>query len=410
MATAVPFFSPDITEGDVSACAEVLRSGWLTTGPCVREFEKAFAAAVGARHAVALNSCTAALHLALEALGLQPGQGVLVPTMTFAATAEVVRYFGAVPLLVDCDPATGNLSLEAAAARLEQVRSGAWGPARGVSEVAGIMPVHVGGLMLDVGAVRRFASRHGLWIVEDAAHALPAAWRPGPGEPWQRCGEDTADVTCYSFYANKTITTGEGGMAVTASAAIADRMRLMSLHGLSHDAWNRYTGNGSWDYRIVAPGFKYNLTDIAAALGLRQLARAEAMRLARARIAAHYLHALAGEPGIGLPPVDPDRLHAWHLFPVRIEGDPAGARRHAFIEMLRGAGVTCSVHWRPLHLHPYYEQTFGYAPDDCPAASALFPRLVSLPIFSRMTESQVDAVVSSVRTAVRALGRAACQV
>src|SRR5690606_15621503 len=263
------------------------------------------------------------------------------------------------------------------------------------------MPVHVGGLMLDIGAVRRFAARHGLWVVEDAAHALPAAWRPDPDAPWQRCGEDTADVTCYSFYANMPITTGEGGMAVTASAALAERMRLMSLHGLSHDAWNRYTGHGSWDYRIVAPGFKYNLTDIAAALGLRQLARAEAMRQARARIAAHYHQELAGEAGISLPPVDPDRVHAWHLFPIRIEGDPTGARRNAVIEMLRSAGVTCSVHWRPLHLHPYYQETFGYEPDDCPAATALFHGLVSLPIFSRMTGPQMDAVVAGVRAAVR---------
>ncbi|HEX7087919.1 MAG TPA: DegT/DnrJ/EryC1/StrS family aminotransferase [Vicinamibacterales bacterium] len=405
MPTTVPFFAPDITESDITACAEVLRSGWLTTGPCAREFEKAFASAVGARHAVAVNSCTAALHLALEALGLRANQGVLVPTMTFAATAEVVRYFGAVPLLVDCDPVTGNLSLDAAAARLSQVRLGGWPPARRVTEVVGIMPVHVGGLMLDMGEVRRFASRHGLWIVEDAAHALPAAWRPGPDAPWQRCGEDTADVTCYSFYANKTITTGEGGMAVTASAALAERMRLMSLHGLSHDAWNRYTGHGSWDYRIVAPGFKYNLTDIAAALGLRQLARAEAMRQARARIASYYLQELAGEAGIALPPVDPDRVHAWHLFPIRVEGDPTGARRNAVIEMLRGAGVTCSVHWRPLHLHPYYQETFGYEPDDCPAATALFPALVSLPIFSRMTGPQMDAVVAAVRAAVRTLLR-----
>lgn len=401
MPTTVPFFAPDITESDITACAEVLRSGWLTTGPCVREFEKAFASAVGARHAVAVNSCTAALHLALESLELGPNQGVLVPTMTFAATAEVVRYFGAVPLLVDCDPATGNLSLDAAAARLAQIRAGGWTPARRVTDVVGIMPVHVGGLMLDVGAVRRFAARHGLWIVEDAAHALPAAWRPGHDAPWQRCGEDTADVTCYSFYANKTITTGEGGMAVTGSAALAARMRLMSLHGLSHDAWNRYTGHGSWDYRIVAPGFKYNLTDIAAALGLRQLARAEAMRQARARIAAHYHQELAGEAGIALPPADPDRIHAWHLFPIRVEGDPTGARRNAVIEMLRGAGVTCSVHWRPLHLHPYYQDTFGYGPDDCPAATALFPTLVSLPIFSRMTGPQMDAVVAAVRAAVR---------
>jgi len=313
--------------------------------------------------------------------------------------------FAAVPRPVDCDPVAGTLSLDAAEERLAQVRAGRWRPGRRVTDVVGIMPVHVGGLMLDIGAVRRFAARHGLWVVEDAAHALPAAWRPDPDAPWQRCGEDTADVTCYSFYANKTITTGEGGMAVTASAALADRMRLMSLHGLSHDAWNRYTGHGSWDYRIVAPGYKYNLTDIAAALGLRQLARAESMRQARARIAAYYCRELAGEPGIALPPNDPDRVHAWHLFPIRVEGDPGGARRDTVIGLLRNAGVACSVHWRPLHMHPYYEETFGYQPGDCPTAAALFPTLISLPIFSKMTGPQMDAVVAGVRTAVRALPR-----
>ena len=259
-----------------------LKSGWLTTGPRVRLFEERFARSVGARHAVAVNSCTAALHLAVEALGLSRGQGVLVPTMTFAATAEIVRYMDAVPILVDCDPETGNMDLDDAERKLTDLRQGRL-PASIPREtrVVGIVPVHVGGLMLDPEAVRAFAGRHGLWIVEDAAHAFPAAWRRDAGGPWRRCGEETADVTCFSFYANKTITTGEGGMAVTADGGLAERMRLMSLHGLSQDAWNRYAGGGKWDYRIIAPGFKYNLTDLAAAIGLGQLERAEAMRARR---------------------------------------------------------------------------------------------------------------------------------
>lgn len=403
MHQSVPFFRPDINDGDVSAVADVVRSGWLTSGPCVKQFEQAFAATVGASHAVAVNSCTAALHLALEAMNLRVGQGVMVPTMTFAATAEVVRYFGAVPVLVDCDPSTGNVSLDAAADVWSRVSSRPR-DARfaSVSEIVGIIPVHVGGLMLDVAGVHRFAADRGLWVVEDAAHALPAAWRPCPADAWQRCGEGTAAVTCFSFYANKTITTGEGGMAVTASPDLASRMRLMSLHGLTHDAWARYTGHGSWDYRIVAPGYKYNMTDVAAALGLRQLSRAEAMRQARERIAARYLEDLADEDLVELPAVDRNRLHAWHLFPIRLRVDGSEARRQAFIDTLRSNGVASSVHWRPLHLHPYYQHTFGYEPGDCPDASALFPRLVSLPIYSAMTDDQVSAVVDAVRVATRA--------
>ncbi len=269
----VPFFRPSITEAEIAAVTACLRSGWLTTGPRVRRFEAEFAAAVGAPLAVAVNSGTAALHLAVEALGLKPGQAVLVPTMTFAATAEVVRYQGAAPLLVDCDPVAGLLDLDDAERKLADLRAGRT-PLPPDLDVVGVIPVHVGGLMLDVAAVREFARRHKLWVIEDAAHSFPAAWRAGPSAPWRRCGEDTAAVTCFSFYANKTITTAEGGMAATSDPALADRMRQMSLHGLSHDAWKRFEGNSSWDYRIVAPGYKYNMTDVAAAIGGCQLARA----------------------------------------------------------------------------------------------------------------------------------------
>ena len=249
--------------------------------------------------------------------------------------------------------------------------------------------------MLDMEAVRQFASRHDLWVVEDAAHAFPAAWRPSAGAPWQRAGEGTANVTGFSFYANKTITTGEGGMAVTESDFLADRMRLMSLHGLSRDAWHRYTGGG-WDYRIVAPGFKYNLTDIASALGLAQLARADELRQARERIARAYLEHLAGFDELELPPTSSDRLHAWHLFPIRLHLDRLNLTREAFVEAMKNLGVVCSVHWRPLHLHPYYQDHLGYRPEDCPTASAVFPRLVSLPIFPDMTMAELDHVVKAI--------------
>jgi perosamine synthetase len=255
------------------------------------------------------------------------------------------------------------------------------------------MPVHVGGLMMDVGAVRRFADAHGLWIVEDAAHAFPAAWRENADARWQQCGEDTATVTCFSFYANKTITTGEGGMAVTADAAIAARMRVMSLHGLSHDAWNRYSGGGQWDYRIIAPGYKYNLTDIAAAIGIHQLKRAEEMRLQRAVIASRYRKAFSAVPGLELPPDPDDRIHAWHLFPIRLQIERWGIRRDTFVRMMRDRGIVCSVHWRPLHLHPLYEQPVDQTPDGCPQATRFFERNVSLPMFPAMTEAELDYVI-----------------
>ena len=391
----VPFFKPDLGAAEINEVVSVLRSGWLTTGPKVKQFEREFAEAVGAPHAVALNSATAALHLAVEALGLQPGQGVLVPTMTFAATAEVLHYMGAVPVLVDCDPVTLNIDLQQAENTLQRCAAGQLKPQ--VTKVVGIMPVHVGGLMMNCDEIRALAARHGLWIVEDAAHAFPAAWRPSADAPWQRCGEGTASVTAFSFYANKTITTGEGGMATSADVALVDRMRLMSLHGLSRDAWHRYSGGKSWDYRIVAPGYKYNLTDVAAAIGVPQLHRAEAMRRSRERIAMAYQAALADLSEIELPPSDINRIHAWHLFPVRLKLETLSINRDQFIDELRERGVGCSVHWRPLHLHPYYQERFSLGPEDFPVATAQFHRLISIPIFSSMTDADVDHVVAVIR-------------
>jgi perosamine synthetase len=385
METKVPFFRPQITEKEVEEVVSTLRSGWLTSGPRVRRFEQEFAVAVGARHAISINSCTAALHLAAEALEIKQGQAVLVPTMTFAATAEVVRYSGAVPVLVDCDPLTTNMELEDAERRM-------------LGPIVGIIPVHVGGMMMDMGAVNRFAAKHGLWVVEDAAHAFPAAWRRGPTQEWQRCGENTASVTCFSFYANKTITTGEGGMAVTDDSRIAERMRLMSLHGLSHDAWGRYSGNGSTDYKIIAPGFKYNLTDIAAGIGIHQLARAEQMRRERESIAERYREALADVREIRLPAEDVNRIHSWHLFPVRLQLQRLSICRNTFMERLTKAGVGCSMHWRPLHLHPYYRDKFGYRPEDFPVATNVWKQLISLPIFPGMREDEVEHVIASVKT------------
>ncbi|MDQ3652232.1 MAG: DegT/DnrJ/EryC1/StrS family aminotransferase [Acidobacteriota bacterium] len=399
MKTQVPFFRADLSGQEVEEVVATLRSGWLTSGPKVRRFEQEFAAAVGAPYAVAVNSCTAALHLAVEALGLKPGQAVLVPTMTFAATAEVVRYMGAIPILVDCEPLHTNMDFDDAAQKLVQLKSGQLpGTLPNDLQVTGIMPVHVGGMMMNIDAVQSFSKAHGLWAIEDAAHAFPAAWRRAPEEPWQRCGEETTTISCFSFYANKTITTGEGGMAVTQDAALAERMRLMSLHGLSRDAWERYSGGGSWDYRIIAPGYKYNLTDIAAGIGIHQLARAEKMRLEREDIAHRYLQALGDVEEVELPAEDANRIHAWHLFPIRLRLGRLSINRNVFIEKLKEAGVGCSVHWRPLHLHPYYQETFGWRAEDFPVATALWERLISLPLFPGMRDDELEHVMRTVRS------------
>lgn len=398
----VPFFRPSITEAEIAEVVGCLRSGWLTTGPTTKRFEAAFAEAVGAKHAVAVNSCTAALHLAVEALGLGPGHAVLVPTMTFAATAEIVRYQGAVPILVDCDPADTNLDLNDAERKLAALAAGKLpGAIPSLLKPVGIIPVHVGGVMLDAQRIHDFAKKHGLWVVDDAAHAFPAAWRPSAGAAWQRCGEGTAAVSCYSFYANKTITTGEGGMAVTDDGALADRMRLMSLHGLSHDAWKRYSGGSSWDYRILAPGYKYNMTDIAAALGVRQLERAEAMRLERQTLAGRYRETLADVDEIELPPVPDNRIHSWHLYPIRLRLERLAIDRNVFIAALRERGVGCSVHWRPLHLHPYYAEQFGWRPEQFPVATPLWERSITLPLFPGMRDGEHDYVCNVLRDLCR---------
>jgi len=405
----VPFFRPALQEDEINEVVATLRSGWLTSGPKVKRFEEEFAAAVSGRpqgakskahsvHAVAVNSSTAALHLAVEALGLKPGQGVLVPTMTFAATAEVVRYQGATPILVDCDPFTLNMDLEDAGRRAESGGQKSEVRGRGSdTKIVGIMPVHVGGTLMNLDHLEQFANAHSLWVVEDAAHAFPVGWRAKADQPWQQRSNGSKSVTCYSFYANKTITTGEGGMAVTSNARLADRMRLMSLHGLSADAWGRYASNGSWDYKIVAPGYKYNLTDIAAAIGIHQLGRGEAMRREREEIARTYREAFAAIGQVDLPAGDANRIESWHLFAIRLRLKSLKIDRNEFIDELKRAGVGCSVHWRPLHLHPYYQKTFGWRAKDFPVATAQWKRLVSLPIFPGMREDEISHVIRTVK-------------
>ena len=377
MADYLPFHVPEIDDEDIDAVVSVMRSGWLTTGAKARQFEQEFAAKVGARYAVALNSCTAALHLALEAIGLQEGDEVLVPTMTFAATAEVVTYFKAKPVLIDCLPTTLNMDPEL----IERAIT---------PRTKAVIPVHFAGQPCEMARILEIARRHDLRVIEDAAHAFPASYK---GKAIGSIG----DYTCFSFYATKNITTGEGGMVTTDDPDQADRIRRMSLHGLSRDAWKRYTNQGSWYYDIVAPGFKYNLTDMAAALGLTQLHKAERFWKTRERYAALYAEGFRDLPEITPLMIHDDVQHAWHLYVIQLDLDRLRISRQTFIEGLQQKQIGCSVHFIPLHLHPYYRETGHYSRADFPVASQAFDRMVSLPLYSKMSEEDVHRTIQAVR-------------
>jgi len=381
----LPFALPDIGEEEIAEVVDTLRSGWVTTGPKARRFEQDFVAFLGdpALHAVAVNSATAGLHLALEALGIGPGDEVITTTHTFTATAEVVRYLGADVKLVDIDPATLNIDVAAVEAAI--------GP-----RTKALMPVHFAGLAADMQAVHALAQRHGLKVVEDAAHALPAT------VGGVLVGTLASQATVFSFYANKTITTGEGGMLVTRDAELAQRARVMRLHGMNRDAFDRFTAKvPSWYYEVVAPGFKYNLSDIAAALGLQQLKKARAFQQRRAQIAARYQAGLQGLPLI-LPPAAPaGDMHAWHLYVVRLS-DQAALARDRFIEALFERGIGCSVHYIPLHLHPYWRDRYALVPAMFPHSQRAFERMASLPIYTRMSDADVDRVIEAVRAVLGA--------
>jgi dTDP-4-amino-4,6-dideoxygalactose transaminase len=381
----LPFALPEIGEEEIAEVVDTLRSGWVTTGPKARRFEEAFAAYLGdaGLHCVAVNSATAGLHLALEALGLGPGDEVITTTHTFTATAEVVRYLGADVVLVDIDPATLNLDPAAVEAAI-------------TPRTKALIPVHYAGLAADMPALTAIARRHGLKIVEDAAHALPTT------SGGRLVGTLDSDATVFSFYANKTITTGEGGMLVTRNEALATRARVMRLHGIDRDAFDRFTATRpSWHYEVVAPGFKYNLTDIAAALGLHQLKRADAFQQRREALAARYDAALAGLPVI-LPPRAPaGERHAWHLYVLRLR-DEAPIGRDALIERLYAAGIGCSVHYIPLHLHPYWRERYDLRPERFPHSQHAFETMLSLPLYTRMCEADVDRVAAALHEALGA--------
>jgi dTDP-4-amino-4,6-dideoxygalactose transaminase len=375
----IPFFQPTIGEEEIEAVTTALRSGWLTTGPKTREFEQKFAEFLGSGvEAVAVNSATAGLHLALEACGIGPGDAVIVPTLTFTATAEVVRYLGAEVILVDVEEKTRTLDLEHAERRL-------------TPNCKAIMPVHFGGLACDMGEVLGFARRHGLKVIEDAAHALPTRCDGRLIGTWE------SDACVFSFYANKTITTGEGGMMVTRDPQIAARARKMRTHGLDRDAFDRFRKVGaSWAYDVVAPGFKYNLTDIAAAIGVVQLGRANSMQASRQRAAERYLERLAGLPLDCPAPAPQGGLHSWHLFPIRVH-ERARATRDELIAALNAQGIGASVHYRPLHQMTYWRERYPAAPGEFPVADRYFAGAVSLPLFPGMSNSQVDRVAAVVR-------------
>ena len=379
----LPFAMPDIGEDEIAEVVDTLRTGWITTGPKTKRFESDFVSFLGdpGLQALAVNSATAGLHLALEALGIGPGDEVITTTHTFTATAEVVRYLGADVVLVDIDPATLCIDPRAAEAAI-------------TPRTKALVPVHYGGRAADMAALLRIAAEHRLAVVEDAAHALPTT-----------CGGrligtlDTA-ATVFSFYANKTITTGEGGMVVTRDPALAERVRTMRLHGMSRDAFDRYTAKvPSWYYEVVAPGYKYNLTDIAAALGLQQLKRARAFQQLRSEITAAYRTALAGLP-LRLPP-EPEAgdQHAWHLYVVRLT-DEAPIGRDLFIERLFASGIGCSVHYIPLHLQPYWRDRYGLRPEQFPHSQHAYERMVSLPLYTRMTQADVERVAAAARRAL----------
>jgi len=380
----LPFARPSITERERLAVLEVLDSGWLTTGPRSKLFEERFAEKVGVRHAVALNSATAALHLALEAFGVGPDDEVIVPTWTFAASAEVVAYRGARPVLIDVDRRTLNVTPEATVAAV-------------TPRTRAVVAVHIAGLPLDIDHLVELLDHRGVAVVEDAAHAFPSR----VGGPAGRYAGTFGRAGAYSFYVTKTITTGEGGMLVTNDTAIADRARMMSLHGISRDAWNRYTASGSWYYEIEDAGFKYNMTDIAAALGIVQLDRAEELLAARQSIAQAYSAGFAASAAadlLELPADASDGSHAWHLYIVRLALDRLRMDRDAVAAALRAEGIGVSVHFIPLHLHPYYRRRWNTRPEDFPVATGEYERVMSLPIWPGMTPDDVQRVVSTLAT------------
>lgn len=379
----LPFALPEIGEEEISEVVASLRSGWVTTGPKAKQFEADFVEYLGGGvEAIAVNSATAGLHLGLEAMGIGPGDEVITTTHTFTATAEVIRYLGADPVFVDVDSET--LCIDVAA--VERAIT---------SRTKAIIPVHFAGRAADMSSLLAIAHKHGLRVMEDAAHALPTTC------DGKLIGTLDSDVTVFSFYANKTITTGEGGMLVTKDPEIAKRARVMRLHGINRDAFDRFTAKApSWYYEIVAPGFKYNMTDIAASIGVHQLKKANLFQKKRAHIAALYDKELADLPIILPPRAAGQDVHSWHLYVIQLDSS-VKVSRDSFIERMFAQGIGCSVHYIPLHLHPYWRDRYGLTPEMFPASQGIYERTLSLPLYTRMTEEDVERVVSAVKEALK---------
>ena len=378
--TFLPFAVPHITQAEIDEVVDTLLSGWLTTGQKTKRFEREFAERVRTTHAIALSSGTAAMHLALDAIGLQPGDEVIIPVYTFTATAEVVVYFHAQPIFVDVDPVTCNLD----PAQLEQHIT---------PRTKAIMVVHIAGLPAEMDAILAVARTHNLLVIEDAAHAFPAKYKG-------RMIGSISDLTAFSFYATKTLTTGEGGMLTTANSEYAERAAIMALHGISHDGWKRYSSEGSWYYEVLHAGYKYNMTDLAAAIGLHQLARSEWLLERRRTIAQRYTEAFSKWPELETPPNPAHVEHAWHLYILRLQLERLSITRDAFISALKQEQIGTSVHFIPLHLHPFYRDTYQLVADDFPAALHAYQRAISLPIYPGMTDEDIEDVIKAVEQVI----------
>lgn len=371
------FHKPFISEEEIDEMVDTLRSGWLSMGPKTIRFEEEFNNYIGSKKSVAVSSWTAAGHLTLEAFGIEKGDEVIVPTMTFPATAEIVCYFGAIPVIVDVDKDTLNISLK----EIEKAIT---------SKTKAIIPVHYGGQPCDLDEIQEIAKIHNLKVLEDAAHSLPATYKG------KKIGT-ISDVTCFSFYATKTLSTGEGGMICTNDQEIAERCAIMRLHGINRDAWKRYSEAGSWYYEVVAPGYKYNFTDLQASLGLPQLKKVDTMWEWRKKIASRYLEGFKDFDLLTLPFIKNDRESSWHLFPVRLNLEMLTKNRAQIIEELKDHNIGVGVHFMPVHQHLYYSETFKLDDKNYPVASSTFPRLMSLPIYPGMTDNSVEKVISIVR-------------
>jgi dTDP-4-amino-4,6-dideoxygalactose transaminase len=380
----LPFSPPDISGAEIEAVVDSLRSGWITTGPKTKQFETEFTQYVQAEGSVALNSCTAGLHVALLALGIGPGDEVITTPMTFCSSVNVIEHVGATPILVDVSPDTLTIEPSHVAAAI-------------TSRTKAILPVHYAGHPAEMKELQALATTHGLAIIEDAAHAVPAYYEG------QMIG-GLGNLTAFSFYATKNLTTAEGGM-LTGPKELLERARILSLHGMSRDAWNRYGANGSWYYEVVNPGFKYNMTDIQAALGLVQLSRLSEMQSRRRRIVAQYHAAFSAMPELEIPIEKPNVEHAWHLYVLRLNLEHLTIDRAQFIEELKIRNIGASVHFIPVHLHPYYRDKYSWHSQDFPVAYQEYQRIISLPLNSTLTSDDAESVIAAVRNIVEIFRR-----